>query len=79
LRNGRIGLDVLGLLFLADVKLLGSSLALGESITMFPSTSDSTLVEHQFLGVSHPPADPVALEEPEPVAPSAMRRAATEK
>lgn len=33
LRNGKIVMNVLGLLFLADVELLGGGLTLGESIT----------------------------------------------
>jgi hypothetical protein len=71
--------NVLGALFLTDVKLLGRGLALGESITT-PVRQYSPYTCLQFpLGQTHPPAEPVGLDEPEPVAPSAMRRAAKEK
>jgi hypothetical protein len=72
--------DILGLLFLADVEFLGGLLALGEGISV-------ECVSYIFLmfgavfawGLSYPPAVPVGLEAPEPVAPSAMRRAEAEK
>jgi hypothetical protein len=71
---------VLGLLFLADVKLLGGLLALGEGVSV-DWISHLSLVSDSMItwGLSYPPADPVGLEAPEPVEPSAMRRAEAEK
>lgn len=70
---------VLGLLFLTDVHLLGGRLALGEGIAELQLAVDSVCLYCPVLNATHPPAEPVGLEVAEPVAPSVMRRAATEK
>lgn len=72
--------DVLGLLLLADVELLAGGFALGEGVADFVSCVplDCTIEVVGALG-TYPPAMPVAREAPEPVAPSAMRRAEVEK
>ena len=71
--------NVLGLIFLTDVELLASGLALGEGIT-----GDTVSLHRPGLQIAdwastYPPADPVGLDAPEPVAPADMRRAEAEK
>ena len=66
----------LGLLFLADVQLLVGGLALGEGITVPLSVRKSFRLSPGF---AYPAAEPPALDAPDPVEPSAKRRAATEK
>jgi hypothetical protein len=71
---------VLGLLFLADVELLSGLLALGEGVSVDWISRLSLIFESMIArGLSYPPAEPVGLEAPEPVEPSAMRRAEAEK
>ena len=78
--HGSLREDVLGLLFLADVELLSGLLAFGEGITVERvSYVILTFGAVVAQGLSYPPAVPVGLEAPEPVAPSAMRRAEAEK
>ena len=77
---GSLLINALGLLFLADVELLGGLLALGEGVSVRCVSYllweiDAVVAQ----GLSYPPMVPVGLELPEPVAPSAMRRAEAEK
>lgn len=71
-------MHLLGLLLLTDVELLGGSLALGKGVTKNPVSTSCKLCQHRF-GFAYPPAMPVGLEAPEPVAPSVRRRADAEK
>jgi hypothetical protein len=72
-------MDVLGLLFLTDVEFFGCGLTLGESVASRIISTCSYCVYIESEALTYPPAEPVALEAAEPVAPSVKRRAEAEK